>query len=614
MLLAQVHEVISTSRPAVVEGIDPRWVFKVHCQSRVADSAFTARELAILGETADWVYFVITSDGEAERLLADLRRYAEGPDQEGAKASLQTVFGKIHSLKPYGPEDRRGPGLDDLLGDEVIVDVQVWPSPDIQEAAARVAQVRQLVERTDGAVLQFDERPQSTVVRSRVTSEGLGALLELTVVERVRTPPMPYLPPTDWLHTRLEALDVTVEDSEPVGVIDDGIVTGHPLLQDLVRGAISVPDGHVWPPPSAHATMVAGLAAYGDFEGPLRDGASLVGRGPIYGARILEPYPGRADRTRFPLMSLPHQATEEAIRELQARWGVRVFNLSATDDSGFTGPHVDTWTERIDHLVRELGIVVVVSAGNVLGCSGSELGSGHDVVRDYPAYTLLDEARVSEPGIAALALTVGSVARSTGPATPDGKTRLGDQAIAPVNGISPFSRTGPGVRGKAVKPDVVSYGGNWVLNDFGRLDPKNAGVGVVSLTGNGTGRLFDVACGTSFAAPRVARLAADVWDRYPKVSANLVRCLVGLAAHQPDVSSRQFLAEPDRYRAYGHGLVDPPLALESGGNRVVLYADTSMPTDSVAVLAVPIPERFATGRSARRIRCRTTAWMSRGGC
>ncbi len=281
---------------------------------------------------------------------------------------------------------------------------------------------------------------------------------------------------------------------------------------------------------------------------------------------------------------------------------MRVFNLSVTDVFGFSGPHVDTWTERIDSIVRDLEIVVVVSTGNVPCGLGSRLASGHDVIRGYPAYTLLDEARISEPGVAALALTVGSVARSDGPATPAGATRLGDQAVAPVDGVSPFSRTGPGVHAKAVKPDVVSYGGNWVLNDFGRLDPRNAGVGVVSLSGNGSGRLFDVACGTSFAAPRVARLAADVWHQYPRASANLVRCLVGLAAHQPGVSSQHFPAEADRFRSYGHGLVQRDLALESGGNRVVLYADASMPVDSVAVFSVPIPERFARGRSTRRVR------------
>ncbi len=317
MLQSQVQEIITAPRPAVVEGIDPRWVFKVRCQGKMGDTAFANRELTVLGETANWIYFVLTGDGDAGRLLSDLRRYGGGRDQEGATAPLQSIFGKIDRLEPYGPEDRRGPGLDEEpVADEVIVDVQVWPSPDAREATARASEVRQVVEQTGGTVLQVDERPQSTVVRSRVNGEGLGALLELPVVERVRVPPMPYLPPTDWLQARLKELDVVVEDSEPVGVIDDGIITAHPLLERVVRGSISIPDGHAWPPPSSHGTMVAGLAAYGDFEDPLRDGASLVGRGPIYGARILEPDPQRADRTRFPADSLPHQAVEEAVRRL----------------------------------------------------------------------------------------------------------------------------------------------------------------------------------------------------------------------------------------------------------------------------------------------------------
>jgi hypothetical protein len=35
--------------------------------------------------------------------------------------------------------------------------------------------------------------------------------------------------------------------------------------------------------------MVAGLCAFGDFERPLVEGVRLVGTGPIYGGRVLEP-------------------------------------------------------------------------------------------------------------------------------------------------------------------------------------------------------------------------------------------------------------------------------------------------------------------------------------
>jgi hypothetical protein len=91
------------------------------------------------------------------------------------------------------------------------------------------------------------------------------ALLEQAVVERIRTPPTPYLEPSDWMARRLEDLEYRFEDGEPIEVIDDAIAA-HPLLDGTVRSRRSFPAAHSWAQPSRHGTMVAGLAAYGEFE------------------------------------------------------------------------------------------------------------------------------------------------------------------------------------------------------------------------------------------------------------------------------------------------------------------------------------------------------------
>lgn len=601
-LTDDLSDAISVPRSPVAEGVDPRHVFKVRAASRVADSGWSGRGLEPLGESTDgWTYFVLTSDEAGTELAADLARYAAGPDQDGAKADLSSVFGLIEDVLPYGPEDRRGPGLAGLdLQTPGLVDVELWPSADRQEAERRIAEVASVIEQTSGEVVVQDARPQFTVARVRVDQQGLDALLDLPVVERVRTPPEPLLEPSDWLRAQVEDLHVVVEDGEPVGVIDDGIVGSHPLLQNVLLGSISVPDdSYFTSPPSAHGTMVAGLAAYGDFAAPLRDGTSLVAR-PIYGARVLEPHPTRSGRTRFPESVLEHVATEEAIRRLHAS-GVRVFNLSITDEFAYSGPHVSIWTESIDALIRELGIIVVVSAGNVPGLLGGQAPDGSDYRRGYPTYCLAPEARIAEPGVAALALTAGSVARSAGPATPAGVSHAGSRGIAEVGEVSPFSRTGPGFSDSGtVKPEVVDFGGNWVLTDTGSLDTNNPGVSVVSLSGDPGRRLFTTGNGTSYSAPRVARVAADVWHRYPSATANLVRALVALSARIPDAVRP---TDPvDRLRAFGHGRPMVERASESGGNRTVLVYEGAIPTDDAVVHAIPIPEDFARGRSPRRIR------------
>jgi hypothetical protein len=585
-----------------VEGVDPGLVFKVRASGRIDPTAWGPRDLTLLGETREWTYFVFSEEEAPRRLLTALGHYAGAEDADGARAPLSSLFGMIDDIEPYGAEDRRGPGLpavEDVV-EPLLVDVVLWPSPDFAESRRRIANVQAVVESDEGTAIASDDRPQFTIVRARVSSEGLQNLLDLPVVEQVREPPTPFLEPSDWMAADPEELRVEHRASEPIGVLDDGIADGHPLLRDLVATQQAFPADYAWLPIGRHGTMVTGLCAYGDFEIPLRDGTPLLGAGPIHGARVLEPHPDLQDRTRFATTLPEHQAVEEAIRTLHAEHGVRAFNLSINYDEPFAGPHVGLLTEQLDNLIRELGIVVVVSAGNLRASVDGALPNGWHALNDYPDYLLDETARVAEPANAALALTVGSIVRSNAPQTPGGVARIGDRAIADIDEMSPFSRTGPGTA-RSQKPDMVTYGGNWVISDTGRLDPNNLGVGVVSTTVPTEGRLFHMASGTSFSAPRITRLVADVWETYPEASANLIRCLVGLAC-RPTTAARDQFDEPDHQRrTFGLGTPSREMARESGGNRVVMFFDGRIEPDTVVIHPLPIPPDFATGRSPRRI-------------
>lgn len=587
----------------VVEGVDPGLVFKVRATQRIGDDTFGSRGLTFLGETAEYTYFVFSDDDVPRRLLEQLATYADAPDEEGALGEGRSFFNLIDAFEPYGPEDRRGPGVPEDLeahGEPLIVDVVAWPSADAAEAERRLRNIRTVIVRFDGAELASDARPQFTVLRARLSPEGVDALLGLSVVERVRTPPMPFIEPSDWVARTADDIDTDARDGEPVGVIDDGLAD-HPLLRDLVASRRGFPLGHAFGAIGTHGTMVGGLAAYGDFERPLRDGAPLVAGGPVHEARVLEPDPDRPGQYRFAPEVTVHGVIEEAIQTLNAEEGVRVFNLSIAERDAYSGPHVGLVTERLDELVRELGIVVVVCAGNhAVEPLSATMASGDPVLVGYPNYTLAETARVAEPAPAALALAVGSLARSEAPQTLAGVARVGDQPVAAINELSPFSRTGPGAF-RGVKPDVVDYGGNWVINDTGQLDWQNPGVGVISLGQNAAGRLFAVSTGTSFAAPRIARLAADVWSAYPAASANLVRALVGIAARVPAALAAQYPSDDARIRAVGYGRPLAGFAEACGGNRVVMYFDGSMQTDTVSIHPIPVPPTFTRGRSTRRI-------------
>lgn len=591
-------------------GIDPDFVFKIRSASgRLNDTALLPRGLTPLGESAEYVYFVMAHD-EGQSLAEAIEEYSDGPDQLGARGTLYTLFDRVEGIEPYGPDDRRGQGLDDLdpTTGSYTVDVSMWPSEDWDEAQRRADIVIGIVARDNGTIVyRGGIGAQRSVLRVSVSPRGLDDLLATSVVESVRTPPIPFIDPSDWRDVAADDLVLQPQGGVAVGVLDDLPASGHPLLNGLVASVIEIgPDGHTWPEPGNHGTQVASRVLLPRLAEELRDRAAITAVGTIHVARILEPVPGAGDATQFAGGNAglpPFVAVERAIRELHDKHGVRIFNLSVGFSDSFDAVHVSELTEVIDELARELDVVIVVPTGNAPVYRDSQTASGHHALRDYPHYMSTAEHRLSEPGPAALALTVGSIAHSDAPAPNPYRPRVRDTGIADVGHVSPFSRTGPGIGTSTTrlnKPDLVAAGGNWVhIGDSDQVVAEDPGVGVITAALDTTGRLFRAACGTSFSAPAVARTAANVLEAYPGASANLIRALVAASAREPG-GSRTVSDPVIRRRLYGYGHPDSDRAVSSDPQRVTMTFEGDMAIDTVVIHPIPVPEEFARGRSSTR--------------
>jgi hypothetical protein len=521
---------------------------------------------------------------------------AAGQRRDGAPDL--TFFEHVVEILPYGPEDRRGPGVGEselvVAVDPQVVDAIVWPSSDFNEASRRIEEVREVVDVHSGEILTFDNRPRYTVVRARVGADGIRALLQLAVVERLRTPPVPYLEPTTWRQMNAQDLPTPDRiDGVPIGMVDDA-VKEHPLLGASIASRESFPSGHSWGEPSDHGTMVAGRIIFGDIESALAGDTPWVALGPLHAVRVLEQNPNDPTDAMFPTDVPHHVLIEDAVRSLHER-GVRVINLSIAERVAFSGPHLSLWSERMDELARELDVLIVVAAGNQ---SARDLPQGQSILDAYPDYLLGDECRVAEPGAGANMLTVGSVARLVAPQRLDGRQMLGDRAVAEKGEPSPFTRSGPGAAG-GIKPDVIHHGGNWVLNDADMVERNDYGVSAISTKGGGEQPYFGIANGTSFAAPLVTRSAARILDRYPGTSANLARALIGASAKP--LQTPGSLDEKARRRLSGYGSLSDHDVVESGVNRVALMYQGEIAPDTVVVHPVPIPREFMEASGERRI-------------
>lgn len=595
-LETQLAQVVRAPR-RINQGVDPRLVFKIRAASRPADTGFQGRGLQILGETVDYAYFVMSDDNGAA-LSAAISSYSSGGVQ-------RSFFDAVNDIEPYGPADRKGPGVKGLSGfsGTIVVDIGIWPADNHGEAVVRATTVENALSTSLGRVLLRSTSARRNFLRVEVDEQGLQDLLEISVVEVVRTPPVPFLDFREWRNLSVGDLSLTTAPSSTVGVLDDSPATAHPLLAGLVQSVDSLaPADYQWQLQGHHGTEVVGRVLYPNLAEEIRTLSPMTASGTVRVVRILEPDPLRADSPpRFATYDFPHEIVNQAIRHLHGTYGVRIFNLSLGYAEPFDDLHVGPLTEVIDDLVRELDIVVVVPTGNTGTSMDGRTDSGHHVLDDKPEYFFSPEHRLSEPGPAALAITVGSLALSG--AAAEMPNRFGWQAVSAEDELSCFSRTGPGLgtaKKRVNKPDVSHYGGNLVINDSGYVVRNDPGTGMVTPSfRQGDGRLFASVTGTSFAAPAVARVAADIAHAYPDSSANLIRALL-VAGAAPTAPANTIGDLHRRTGMYGNGRPSSRRSIDSEARRTTMTYDGAMPIDTVQIHPLPVPEIFRRGSGGER--------------
>lgn len=477
-----------------------------------------------------------------------------------------------------------------------VLDLELWPLGDGAERARRFAQIREHIESREGQVLDHVDNESMSIARIRVSGRLADDLLNMDPVASLDFPPQPSWLVANVLRISLQDLPPVPsppENSEGVCVIDSGIASGHPLLgpaigdRDVFPASLGSPDDG-----DGHGTMVAGIALYGDVGACIQQG-SFVPELVIYGARVTN------DKGEFDDERLVLHQMGDAIRRFASE-GCRVFNVSLGDDRRpYDGGRVSPWAAVLDTLARELKVLIVLSAGNRSLPPTDHPGAARS---RYPFYLLDDEARVIDPATAALGVTVGSLA---GPGSPYQSQRYVDdpayRRIAAPGQPSPFTRRGPGQQ-RSIKPEFCDYGGDLSYDvRRKRLLENDPGVATISLNKDYLARLFNFGSGTSFAAPKVARLAALLLGQFPAASPNLIRVLLALSADIPNETANVLQNRHDQLQVCGYGQPTFERAAYSTTSRVTLLAEDDLDIDSFHVYELPIPPVFATTRGERRV-------------
>ncbi|MDL5053320.1 S8 family peptidase [Oscillatoria laete-virens NRMC-F 0139] len=395
-------------------------------------------------------------------------------------------------------------------------------------------------------------------------------------------------------------------------MIDSGITSAHPLLsnnvgheQAVLLNTASAADQH------GHGTMVGALAVFGDVRAAYLSGrfASEV---TLFSARVLN------NRNEFDDEQLRITQIRKAIEAFIADpYKCRVFNISiGTVDSAFkNGRERQTeWAEELDILAREYKVLIVVSAGNNPVARAGMPGQAEEAFDRYPQQLFTAENRINDPGSAAIAVTVGAISEHDQPGRNPGN--VGDdirQAVAGINGPSPFTRVGPGIAG-AIKPEFVEYGGNYAFRGRGivRQVAEDDNTSIMSFHRVPSEKLFTFDNGNSYSAATVSHAAAKILKRLEDTPAlngatpdpNLVRAVMGICAFVPSEAAAQLAqCEEDAVlRSYGYGRINLDLALRSKDRFAVMVAQERIELDKFMLFRIPITDDFTSAPGAKYIR------------
>lgn len=578
-----------------IGGFDDRRLFrfKVDKGFNPDDLKKISDEIEFVSQEADEVVVAFVSQSALQSFEAKLASITQGES-----VTNKQVYYALQGMTGWTPDDRIGWSLK-YEGfpqtDTFYLDLELWPIEDnSKERQLLFSKFEAWLKENGVEFLDSVKQAGLTMYRVRCDRTKAKQLLHHRDIRIVDLPPRFGL---DLKHLGLDIQEFPVIPSPlptapGVVVLDSGLATGHPLLGPAVGDAQSFLPGHIEADESGHGTHVAGIALYGELARSI-DAGSFIPELRLFSGRILD-----KDNENNGLIE---NHIDTAVRYFVGEYNCRVFNLSFGDRrKPYLGGHVRGLAYTLDRLSRELGVLFIVSAGNVLS---SHL-NGLTWRQDYPKYLLNDEWTIIDPATALNVLTVGSLARWE--ANRNAQRFTHDPAelpIAKTEQPSPFTRHGPTVGG-AIKPELIAFGGNWALNARGGANYiSDDGLGELSTNLDfAQGRLLGVKCGTSFAAPHITHLAGKVLSEHPKASANLIRALLVAHAAIPTSAMNIFDGEDSVRKVLGYGHVDSRALLKSLENEVTLIADGQIENKRHHFYEILVPEDFISlGKRVREI-------------
>ena len=292
---------------------------------------------------------------------------------------------------------------------------------------------------------------------------------------------------------------------------------------------------------------------------------------------------------------MPKTITDIVRRYGKPPQGTRIFNHSITSTGVSRMQRMSIWAATIDGLSWRHDALFVVSAGNA---GRSLITSDYNLV-GYPDLLFRPSHRIANPAQSLQAITVGAIAL--------GGDEGGWQSVAPRSMPSSYTRSGPGIWG-TIKPEVVEYAGDWgMLSGHPEALSGRREMSLPMVTSTMYGHpATGYGVGTSFAAPKVSHVLAQIEASMPNESSQLYRALLIQSAEWPDWTNGW--APQNALRVLGYGIPNADRAISNTEHRIT-FITTDEPRigrQSVHLYDVRIPPELQNPSEDYDIRIQVT--------
>lgn len=589
--------------------INPNLIFKLKINHKIDFNIFNKElfkmDIDVLNisdnEKAYWIVF-----GNEDSLIqfnTKMEKYVDGS---------YPFFNVIDTLEDIDPNDKIGEYLKQRPLEENVneyLNVELWRMED-EKINEFLDQINDTFPLSGFKILDKLITKSFVLLRVNINKKNFKELLKFKEVAKIERPFFNKLNPSK--NKEIDINDCKIvkpkEDACGILIIDSGLISNHPLLESAIKYEENFQTGEVETHDTVgHGTAVGGNCIYGDIDKCIDD-KLFYASNYLFSAKVMyaEKFGTEIFGSAYDQEKLVENQFKEAIdffltnEELK----IKVVNISI-------GNIYEVWDGKLRRqfplasLIDEIAIqypniIFVVSTGNAQPTS--HFDNLADIINKYPDYLYDDlNFKIINPATSSLSITVGSLA-------PTPKIFFRDNSdiwypIAMENEPSPFTRTGAGIN-KAIKPELVEYGGNLICNELAGQIRENIGSKLSVLSNNISSELFRYDYGSSFSAPKISNIIGKVGNYFPNASANFIKNLILQSANnQFNIQFKGTKPEKIKKNLYtiGYGLPKFESAIFSTNNRVLLFDENEIGLDKVMCYSLNLPEIFIETKGRKKI-------------